>query len=405
MRYNTLALCLIAASLCFAARRTNEKQASGHRDQNIGTSNLHVAKIYEDDVKTCGELLGLFTALAGETSNITSLLGSVEACERVIGAVDKAHEENPQYHIRNQHGIDQTLVSAASKTSASRFCPERGSELDAYEFERPTFDLVRRRSKRRHRREEICEAKLCENENLDKMCNTKKIDPDAALICKMCYPTENVEMINAHCQAKWKRERRAFYIISFVLIAITILSGLCLYIRRRYLRAKNPQRNELQDNGPVEEINPPGEIYHYDGSRLESPIPAEQNPSSSVTCSPDARQRDGSNRGNSPWDDFGDDTITTTVAQRRLKNLGLFSRSGRKNVHDLFDLEALQSKDDASKSVQRKPTETHRVPVMPWAPNATVRLSDRETQRARARTVSKGSPAVEMRENLRADVV
>ena len=42
----------------------------------------------------------------------------------------------------------------------------------------------------------------------------------------MCYPEKNLQLISAHCHAKWRRERRAFYIISFVLIGVTLISGL-----------------------------------------------------------------------------------------------------------------------------------------------------------------------------------
>ncbi|OKL59796.1 hypothetical protein UA08_04592 [Talaromyces atroroseus] len=410
MRYHPFILYLVAASFCFATHRTDEKSCSTHGEQYISTNIFHVLKIYEDhgrlieDTKNCAQFLDVFSTLAAETNNSSFTLPDlVKACERVIIVMGRALEESLQRYAQSQ--IDQFPISPkqlypgrspASQTTAIDFGAEGGP---AHEYEKSILDLVKRRSKRKHRREEVCEAKVCENEDLGRMCNSKKVEPDAALICKMCYPEKDVELINAHCQAKWKRERRAFYIVSFVLIAVTIISGLLLYIRRRYLREKNPPRDGFQDNGPVEEINPPGEIYYYDGTRLDmTMMPGERGPPSAVNSSPDARQKDGSKRYNIPWDYYEDDMISTSAAQRRLKQLGLLSRTGRKKIHDLFDLEALRSKYDATKGIQRQSNDSDRVPVMPWAPNASVRLSDRETQRGRANAFSRGLSAVELRD-------
>lgn len=354
MRYHTLILCLLAGSLCLGTRRMDEQSSLGYAKPNTGLNPFHLVKIDGDeislreDVVTCGRSLNLFaTPAARTTSNNVSL----SACERVVAVM--------------------------------------GSVLDTYQREY--------HPKRKYRRDEVCEAKVCENENLEKTCNSKNIELDAALICKMCYPKKNVNLINSHCQAKWRRERRAFYVISFILIAFTITSGLVLYLRRRYLRAKQKGRGGLQDNGPVEEINPPGELYYYDGTR-----PLDIN-SSSVANSPlDTRQHNEMKRYGGVWEDDSEGgIISTSSAQRKLRQLGLLSRSGRKGVNGLFDVEAVRPRYDATENPRRQSNDTCRVPVMPWAPNASIRLSDRETQRVRARTVSsKGSPVVELREIL-----
>jgi hypothetical protein len=402
MRYHPL----ILSPLCFAIHRTDKESSATQGAQYIAANISHTVKFIgsPENIKLCTQFIDSFDALAAETNfNAFSLWNLAEACERVIIDIGEAFEEDPNLHeqCHNQQNVEEFPISPmqfylfGDSTTAIDFAARES----AYEGEEMTPNLVKRRSKRKHRREEICEAKVCENEDLGKMCNSKMIEPDAALICRMCYPEKDVELINSHCQAKWKRERRAFYIVSFVLIAVTILSGLVLYIRRRIIRARNPPRDELQDNGPVEEINPPGEIYYYDGSRLNTMMmPSQRGPPSAVDSSPDARQKDGLKRYDGSWDDDEDDMISTSAAQRRLKQLGLLSRTGRKKIHDLFDLEALRSKYDATKGVQRQSDDTDRVPVMPWAPNASIRLSDREAQRVRAGAFSKSTSAVELQD-------
>jgi hypothetical protein len=58
--------------------------------------------------------------------------------------------------------------------------------------------------------------------------------------------------------------------------------------------------------------------------------------------------------------------------EQRFKELGILAKSSRKKLKDLFDIESLGSLKDR----QRKPTVSEaRVPVMPPAPNASIRIA------------------------------
>lgn len=346
-----------------------------------------------EDIRVCGQFLNGLNALSKEFSNDTTSLGFVKACERVVAILDQAVDRSLHRHVqaRDQRYLQGSTRRDRLYLEETKIPETSSSALDADASERHFLNTARHHSERKYRREEICEAKVCEAEHLDEICNAENIDPSVALTCKMCYPRRNAQLINAHCQAKWRRERKAFYVVSFVLIAVTLVSGLILYIRRRYLRAKNPHADELVEVG----INPPGELYYYDGPR--SILPSERGSSLTVNCSSEPRRHEDSERHHSSWDDNEEGVVSTSFAQRRLRQLGILSKTGRKRIHDLFDLEALQSRRGTVRGPQGQSEDQDRVPVMPWAPNASVRSSSRSSSCVRPAKSSSSPPTVKLR--------
>lgn len=406
MRYYSFFVCLVAVSLCFTPHRRNDESPPGQEKPLIETDNVHMNQVQGnrnhliEDIRVCGQFLNGLNALSGEFSNDTASFDFVKACERVVAILDQAVDRSLHRHVqsRDQQFLPTTVrrdrpyleEHEIARTASREFSAEKLAG-DAIASERTFFDTTRHRSEK-YRREEICEDKVCEAERLDEKCKAEKIDPSVAQTCKMCYPVKNAQLINAHCQAKWRRERKAFYVVSFVLIAVTLVSGLILYLRRRYVRAKNPHADELAESG----INPPGELYYYDGPR--SILPSERGSSLAVNCSSEPRRREESKKYHNSWEEDEGDVISTSFAQRRLRQLGVLSRAGRKRIHDLFDLEALQSRRGTVKGPQQHSDDKDRVPVMPWAPNATIRSSSRSPSCVRPAKNSTSPQTVKLRE-------
>ncbi|RAO65551.1 uncharacterized protein BHQ10_001563 [Talaromyces amestolkiae] len=385
MRYYSTLVCLVAVSLCFTPHQRNDETPLGQGKQLIDTDDVRMNQVRGnrdrliEDVRVCGQFLNGLNVLSGEFSNDTASLDFVKACERVVAILDQAVDRSMHRHVQSREQRNLPALIRKNRPDLEEielqktFSTEFSEEILARDAISSFPDTARHRLKHKYRRDEICEDRVCEANRLNELCNAEKIDPSVAQTCKMCYPVRNAQLINAHCQAKWRRERKAFYVVSFVLIGVTLVSGLILYLRRRYLRAKNPRTDELAESG----INPPGELYYYDGPR--SILPSERGSSLTVNCSPEASRRENSNKYHNSWDENEGDVIRTSFAQRRLRQLGILSRTGRKRIHDLFDLEALQSRRGTVKGPQQHSDDSVRVPVMPWAPNATIRSSSRSS--------------------------
>lgn len=385
MHYYSFFVCLVAVSLCFTPHRRNDEFPLGQEKPLVGTDDILMSQVQgnrdsvTEDIKTCRQFLNGITAISLDFGNDTASLDFVRACERVVAILDQAVDRSLHRHAQSRdHRYLQGSAESdrlyfegheIAKTTSS-LLNEEILARDANASESTHSDTAGHPSKK-YRREEICEDKVCKAERLGEICNAKKIDPRVAQTCKMCYPGRNAQLINAHCQAKWRKERKAFYVVSFILIAVTLASGLALYLRRRYLRTKNPQVVELAESG----INPPGELYYYDGPIL----PPGTGSSLVVNCSPEPCQYDESKHYRNHWNEDEGDVVSTSFAQRRLRQLGILSRTGRKRVHDLFDLEALQSKRGTTKRPQRQSDDEDKVPVMPWAPNASIRSPSRSS--------------------------
>jgi hypothetical protein len=92
------------------------------------------------------------------------------------------------------------------------------------------------------------------------------------------------------------------------------------------------------------------------------------------------------------WEeDEGD--IGSSTAHKKWKQLGLLSKNGRKRVQDLFDMEAMRSRREVDNPPQQQSDD--KIPVMPRAPNATVRQMNQGSRRGR---LERQSSQIELRQ-------
>ncbi|KAH8697461.1 hypothetical protein BGW36DRAFT_427422 [Talaromyces proteolyticus] len=364
MHYNPIFICLVAVTLCFAGRRTDERLSS---KQGLAFSTDENSDRLIRALKICDQSLDDAVILATKYINQSNTLlppEFPESCKELIELVEELLENrrtiNPRYY---QQGMDQVPMNRAPRTRAisstlyglTRGCPQ-----------------VYSTPKRSYRRE-ICEANVCPAKGLEKTCKSKNLQPTATQTCKMCYPTPNAKLITEHCQARWQRERKAFYIVCFVLMGLTLVSGVLLHIRRYCVRKRKLQ---AEDETAAKQS---GEIYHYDGASSSISFgPDDSEPESSNA----ERDVDEENEAHDIWDE-GDGDIGSATAQRKWKQLGILSKTGRKRIQDLFDLEAMRSRREVGGNPQQRHS-GDKIPVMPRAPNATVRPVEREHRRGRS---------------------
>lgn len=318
------------------------------------------------------------------TGSCTSLPpGFPDTCKKLMGLLENLLNTHHSIIPRLIPDFDQIRIGPGQNYGLQRTASETATQAQAGRFNLAarSFDLVTRTAGRNHSRE-VCEAKACSKKDLKKKCTAKKLQPKVAEMCKMCYPKPNAKLINEHCQKRWKRERRAFYIVCFVLIGVTLVSGLVLRLRRLYVQKRGQKETE-------EGTKRTGELYHYDGAKSSAPYDGPKSP----ICYDGANSSTSLKRvshNDSPthvvdedeqfdelWEEDECDIGSSTV-HKKWKQLGLLSRNSRKRVQDLFDAESMRSKREVGKQQSGD-----KIPVMPRAPNATVRQSNQGSRRGR----------------------
>lgn len=377
MHYSPIFICFVAVFLCFAAHRTNGLPSSEH------DSGARYALAMEEDNQLIQLLEGCDQALdkipTTTTGSCTSLPpGFPETCKKLMAILEKLLNTHHSIVPRLMPDIDQIPIGLGRNYGLQHTASETATKVqfEQYNLAARSFDLITRTAGR-NRSREVCEAKACPKKDLKKKCTAKKLQPKMAETCKMCYPKPNAKLINEHCQKRWKRERRAFYIVCFVLIGVTLVSGLVLRLRRLYVQKRGQKETE-------EGTKQTGELYHYDGAKPSGPY---DGPKSPIICydganSSTSLKRVSANNGPSHavdedeqfgelWEEDECDIGSSTV-HKKWKQLGLLSRNSRKRVQDLFDVEAMRSKREVG---NQQPGD--KIPVIPRAPNATVRQGSR----------------------------
>jgi hypothetical protein len=388
MHYTSFFICFVAVFLCFAAHRTDGLPSSEHDtgarfvlameegnqliqllegcDQSLDrvsiTTNVNCTSVPSGFPETCKKLTALLEKLLNSHNSIVPR--SIPDMDQIpIGP-------KPQYGL--QHTISATV---------------RDVQVERISLASRSYDIIARAADRNHRRE-VCEAKACPKKGLEKACTAKKLQPKTAATCKMCYPTPNPKLIGEHCQARWKRERKAFYVVCFVLIGITLVSGLALRLRRVYVQKRQQPQTE--------EDKQTGELYHYDGAKSSKSYDGAKSSTSlrqsNQTDGPSSYTVDQDEKLDELWEeDEGD--IGSSTAHKKWKQLGLLSKNGRKRVQDLFDMEAMRSRREVDNPPQQQSDD--KIPVMPRAPNATVRQMNQGSRRGR---LERQSSQVELRQ-------
>ncbi|RJE23925.1 hypothetical protein PHISCL_03741 [Aspergillus sclerotialis] len=201
-----------------------------------------------------------------------------------------------------------------------------------------------------------CEDTFCKGYSLENICGqhkTPNVELDTEDVCKMCYPTRNDDLIKAHCEEKTRREIQVFHILCVALGVITafaaflyLLCEVCRPLRKRWelywkIRTGQISKNRLSSIFSVESnpAFPPGYFFN-------TGFDAE----------------DGDNAGKMA-DMF-------SMLPQKLNPVATGLKEPRKRIQDVFDLEALEPRPDRNESIFPE-----RIPVLPPAPNASVRRS------------------------------
>jgi hypothetical protein len=224
-----------------------------------------------------------------------------------------------------------------------------------------------------------CEETVCQIRDLKRKCEFPK-DRASKQSCRMCYPRTDMELIHAHCSVRRTREVRIFYFVSILFIVASLGSGLAVFLRSRYRRLRDRRSMISQKRKSIEDRTSRGsQDLHTAGRRIQ-------------ILWLGSGDHNGGNHGRQmgeqgiAWTDDDVDNISieknnwTAQQHRWQQKLGLtFSRRSRKRIQDLFDLESLKpSRRDGERPLPPKETEVaeaERIPVLPWAPNASLRLS------------------------------
>ncbi|KAL1973527.1 hypothetical protein VTN31DRAFT_6162 [Thermomyces dupontii] len=195
---------------------------------------------------------------------------------------------------------------------------------------------------------ETCKVWICRWDQHHEKCERKQRRSDLAMkeACEICHPKHVMGLMTARYKAKWKREPTVLYVVVVAIILLTLSAGAVIYLRSRR-RKKHRAKQWLQDR--TENIS-----FLQPASRTQ------------LSGNGDLTHHDRDNfQGN----------IGSSMAGRRLKQMGLLARSGsRKRIRDLFDLESLVPPDQVQAGKL-----SDRIPVMPWAPSASIRRTSRHT--------------------------
>ena len=198
-----------------------------------------------------------------------------------------------------------------------------------------------------------CEETFCHGYNLEKTCGPngrtryKKKPPS---ICEMCYPQRKDILIRHRCERRIEREMQAFYAIC-ALLGISISVAVLLYLFRgtgRRLRMRYRLFMMRKNNSP--KIPAAGSTPSMDST----PTPAPGFNTGMDTL----------RRNHTTTNDTGS-SMTFSMFQEKFNQLGAVSRTYRKRIQDVFDIESLGPK-------QEDENLNERVFVLPRAPNASV---------------------------------
>lgn len=207
-----------------------------------------------------------------------------------------------------------------------------------------------------------CEKTFCTGYNLKKICDQHKrpsVEIDAEIVCRMCYPKKDHQMVKEHCEERERKEIKAFHMLCVALGMLTAVAAI-LYLIREICR---PLKKRCQIIWKVRT----GQISKSPvlASRFSSIFSMESSPGFAGPLF----DRETEPAQNEP--EMKESPNTFTMVQQKLSYLGFMSREPRKRVQGVFDLESLQSS---------HPTEPFdgRVPVLPRASNSSMKRHFRE---------------------------
>ncbi|GFF84424.1 conserved hypothetical protein [Aspergillus lentulus] len=229
-------------------------------------------------------------------------------------------------------------------------------------------DLVR---KNFYSRRSICVDTFCEGFDLKKTCAPEGKTPAKEEICALCYPERNLAVIERHCSKQEVSGRQAFYSVC-VLLGCFIVVAVVLYLLRSFCRRVQRRYRIFRGLCSAQTCRSPAtksrssSVFQVDS--LPSLFPGFYSPTKLEVL-----QRENETGA----DDASDPTSPFFTLKQKWRQLGAFRRDFRGRIQDIFDIESIDT--EHAKGAHS----AHRIPVLPRAPNASIRRYCREIKSKR----------------------
>ncbi|KAE8375207.1 hypothetical protein BDV26DRAFT_268271 [Aspergillus bertholletiae] len=191
-----------------------------------------------------------------------------------------------------------------------------------------------------------CQNMYCRRYDLEKVCTSQSMSTAEKDVCTACYPRKNLELIRDRCKVRRARSDQVLY-RACILVGFSAMVAVLLYMVRSY---RHSRRSQTSRNLTAET---------FSSSTL--PMATTTSIAASSYSGLDMRTKHSHADGTQS---FGTNAFMT---ERRPRNLGFFNREPRRRIRDVFDLESLGSIREGSGILKE------RVPVLPRAPNASLR--------------------------------
>ncbi|GIK04457.1 hypothetical protein Aspvir_008540 [Aspergillus viridinutans] len=226
-------------------------------------------------------------------------------------------------------------------------------------------DPVRKNSYSRRSR---CVDTFCEGFDLKKTCAPEGKTPTKDEICTLCYPERNLAVIEKHCSKQEVSGRKAFYSVC-VLLGCFIVVATLLYLLRSFCRRVQRRYQIFRGLCSAQTSRSPATKSRFSTGFQVDSLPALF-PGFSSPTKLEVLQRENETGA----DDASDPTSPFFTLKQKWRQLRAFRRDFRGRIQDVFDIESLDTKH--AKGVQS----AHKIPVLPRAPNASIRRHCREVK-------------------------
>lgn len=209
---------------------------------------------------------------------------------------------------------------------------------------------------------------FCEGFDLKKTCAPGGKIPAKEEICALCYPGRNLAVIERHCSKQEVSGRQAFYSVC-VLLGCFVVVAVLLYLLRSFYRGVQRRYRIFRGLCSAQTSRSPatrsGSSSVFQVNSLPSLFPGFSSPTKLEVL-----QRESV----TGTDDASDRTLPFSTLKQKWRQLGAFRRDSCGRIQDIFDIESLNT--EHAKGGQS----AHKIPVLPRAPNASIRRYCEETR-------------------------
>ncbi|RHZ55630.1 hypothetical protein CDV55_103045 [Aspergillus turcosus] len=289
----------------------------------------------------------------------------------------RLEHSDPQWESLSKIWNGQLQAASGSESESASQCgkvrTERRKSEDTLGFEsgsdgrvhlHDNNDPVRKNS---YSRRSICVDTFCEGFDLKKTCASEGKTPSKE-ICALCYPERNLAVIEKHCSKQEVRGRQAFYSVCVLLGCFIVVAALLYLLRSFCRRVQRRYRIFRGLCGSQISRSPATKSRSSSGFQVDS-LPALF-PGFSFPTKLEVLRRENETGA----DDASDPTSPFDTLKQKWRQFGAFRRDFRGRIQDVFDIESLDTKH--AKGVQS----AHKIPVLPRAPNASIRRHFREVK-------------------------